>query len=213
MKFVSRRRLGLIMAAMLVPSMVTAQQAKSVSIVAFGDSLTAGYGLPPEDAFTTRLEARLRELGLQAVVANAGVSGDTTKAGLQRIDWSIPDGTGLVVLELGANDALRGISPAETRLNLDAMLLRLKQRGIPVLLAGMLAPPNMGRDYEAEFNAIYPALAEKHSVPLYPFFLNGVASVAELNQADGMHPNAAGTMVIVEQLAPVVAGVIKKLSQ
>ena len=187
--------------------------ADNATIVAFGDSLTAGYGLPSDEAFTTRLQEMLQDQEkLKVKVVNAGVSGDTTKAGLARLDWSVPDTTSLVILELGANDALRGISPVETRANLEAMIVRLKERKINVLLAGMLAPPNMGADYEKAFNAIYRELAEKHDVPLYPFFLEGVAAIPELNQADGIHPNSEGTMVIVHQLGPVVAQLLRSLA-
>ncbi len=193
----------------LLQPVLPVEAGKSFSIVALGDSLTAGYGLPPEEAFTTRLEQRLKANGLNVEVVNAGVSGDTSKGGLARIDWSVPDGTGLVIVELGANDALRGISPDETAKNLDAIIARLLQRGIAVLLTGMLAPPNMGQDYETAFNAIYPELEKKHNVPLYPFFLDGVAADPELNQADGIHPNAAGTAVIVERLSPLVEKLVR----
>ncbi len=199
-------------AALLIPVAMPAYAVQPFSIVALGDSLTAGYGLPPQDAFTTRLEQRLNTNGLNVKVVNAGVSGDTSKGGLARIDWSVPDGTGLVIVELGANDALRGISPAETAKNLDAIIGRLKQRGIDVLLAGMLAPPSMGSDYETAFNAIYPTLAAKHDVPLYPFFLDGVAADPQLNQADGMHPNAAGTDVIIERLSPMLDKLVRSLA-
>ncbi len=209
----SRRHvIKLLATASLTPLAIPAMAAAPFSIVALGDSLTAGYGLPPEEAFTTRLEQRLNENGLNVEVVNAGVSGDTSKGGLARIDWSVPDGSGLVIVELGANDALRGISPAETAKNLDAIVTRLKQRGIGVLLAGMLAPPNMGKDYEAAFNAIYPELAEKHGVELYPFFLDGVVADPKLNQADGIHPNAAGTAVIVERLTPTVDKLVRSLA-
>ena len=199
-------------AAFLIPVARPAYAAQTFSIVALGDSLTAGYGLPSQDAFTTRLQQRLTANGLNVEVVNAGVSGDTSKGGLARIDWSVPDGTGLVIVELGANDALRGISPAETAKNLDAIIVRLKQRGIDVLLAGMLAPPSMGSDYETAFNAIYPGLAAKHDVPLYPFFLDGVVADPQLNQADGMHPNAAGTDVIIERLSPMVDKLVRSLA-
>jgi acyl-CoA thioesterase I len=140
-----------------------AARAEPVSLVGFGDSLMAGYQLPPEDAFPARLEKALTEKGIDVTIANAGVSGDTTSSGLARIDWSIPEGTDGVILELGANDALRGIPPEETRKNLEAMVARLKERGVAVLLAGMMAPPNMGPDYAARFNPIYPDLAKEHS--------------------------------------------------
>lgn len=212
MRSLSRRlTLAMLVIAPLLATVSSANAADSQSIVAFGDSLTAGYGLPAEAAFTTQLDASLKQMGLDVEVVNAGVSGDTTKAGLARVDWSVPDGTSLVILELGANDALRGISPVETRANLGAMISKLKSRNIPVLLAGMLAPPNMGAGYERAFNAIYPELAKQHNVPLYPFFLQGVASIEKLNQADGIHPNAEGTMVIVKQLAPVVAKLLRSL--
>ncbi len=210
MRSFSRRQTvkALAFTGMLLP-VLPVQAGEKFTIVALGDSLTAGYGLPPEDAFTTRLEQRLQANGLNVDVVNAGVSGDTSKGGLARIDWSVPDGTGLVIVELGANDALRGISPEETAKNLDAIIARLKQRGIAVLLTGMLAPPNMGQDYEAAFNAIYPELEKRHKVPLYPFFLDGVAADPQLNQADGIHPNAAGTAVIVERLSPVIDKLVR----
>lgn len=210
MRSLSRRQMmKLLVATGLLQPVSSAEAGQTFTIVALGDSLTAGYGLPPEDAFTTRLEQRLKANGLKVEVVNAGVSGDTSKGGLARIDWSVPDGTGLVIVELGANDALRGISPAETAKNLDAIITRLKQRGIAVLLTGMLAPPNMGQDYEMAFNAIYPGLEKKHNVPLYPFFLDGVAADPQLNQADGIHPNAAGTAVIVERLSPVIDKLVR----
>ena len=207
-----RQAVKLLVAVGLISRAIPVSANETFSIVALGDSLTAGYGLPPEDAFTTRLEARLKANGLDVEVVNAGVSGDTSKGGLARIDWSVPDGSDLVIVELGANDALRGISPAETAKNLDAIIARLKERGIGVLLAGMLAPPNMGSEYETAFNAIYPDLAEKHGVALYPFFLDGVAAEPELNQADGIHPNAAGTGVIVERLSPMVDKLVRSLA-
>jgi len=186
-------------------------QAEPLKLVGFGDSLMAGYQLPATDAFPAKLEKALREKGHAVEIANAGVSGDTTSGGLARLDWSIPDGTDGVILELGANDALRGIAPEETEKNLDAMLARLKERGIPVLLAGMLAPPNMGADYAARFNGIYARLAEKHGVPLYPFFLDGVATHADLQLDDGMHPNAKGVDAMVAAMLPPVETFIKPL--
>ncbi len=213
MQSLSRRRaLKLLLAGYLITPTIPAFAETPFSIVALGDSLTAGYGLAPEDAFTTRLEQRLKQNGLNVEVVNAGVSGDTSKGGLARVDWSVPDGSDLVIVELGANDALRGISPAETAKNLDAIVTRLKQRGIGILLAGMLAPPNMGKAYEDAFNAIYPELAEKHGVELYPFFLDGVVADPQFNQADGIHPNAAGTGVIVERLSPTVDKLVRSLA-
>ncbi|MFB2551393.1 arylesterase [Ensifer soli] len=177
-------------------------RAEPIALVGFGDSLMAGYQLPPGDAFPARLEAALREKGHDVAIVNAGVSGDTTSAGLARVDWSVPDGTKGVILELGANDALRGIPPEESRRNLEAIVARLKERGIAVLLAGMLAPPNMGGDYAERFNPIYPELAEKHGLELYPFFLDGVVNEAALQLEDGMHPNADGVGVMVERFLP-----------
>lgn len=178
--------------------------AEPIRLVAFGDSLTAGLGLPANQAFPAKLEAALKARGHDVVIENAGVSGDTASAGLARLDWSIPDGTQGVILELGANDALRGIDPAVTGKALDDMLARLKARGIPVLLVGMLAPPNMGADYKQRFDAIYPGLAKKYAVPLYPFFLDGVAADTSLNQADGIHPLAEGVDIIVSRMMPAV---------
>jgi acyl-CoA thioesterase I len=192
---------------------VSASQARTLNIVAFGDSLTAGYQLPPNEAFPAQLEALSRSKGLDVAISNAGVSGDTTADGLARLDWSIPDGTDGVILALGANDALRGLSPEESARNLDAMLTRLKERKIAVLLAGILAPPNMGADYEARFNAIYDELAKKHGIPLYPFFLDGVVLDSNLKLEDGMHPNGAGTKVMAERFFPTFEAFLKSLPQ
>jgi acyl-CoA thioesterase-1 len=177
-----------------------------IRILALGDSLTAGYGLPSDRAFPIRLQQALKARGVDAVVDNAGVSGDTTAGGLARLDWSLAGGKPQVaIVELGANDGLRGLDPATTRKNLDAILTRLKAAGVRVLLAGMYAPPNLGRDYGREFNAIYPELAAKHKVALYPFFLDGVAANPALNQPDGIHPSAKGVDIIVERILPAVA--------
>lgn len=178
--------------------------AKTLNGVGFGDSLMAGYQLENGQGFTDQLQAALVDEGYDISIANAGVSGDTTSGGLSRIDWSVPDGTDFVILELGANDALRGISPDITRSNLDAMISKLQARGIDVLLAGMLAPPNMGADYGAQFNPIYPALAEKYGVPLYPFFLDGVTAEQDKLLSDGMHPNTDGVGVMVEKFLPFI---------
>lgn len=172
--------------------------------VGFGDSLMAGYQLGPDESFPARLQAALQDKGYDVEIANAGVSGDTTSAGLARLDWSVPDGTDFVILELGANDALRGISPDITRENLDQMLSRLKERDVDVILAGMLAPPNMGDDYAAGFNPIYPELAEKHGIPLYGFFLDGAITNNDLMLSDGMHPNTAGVDKMVERFMPLM---------
>jgi len=178
--------------------------------VALGDSLTAGYGLPVADAFPTKLQAALKARGIDATVTNAGVSGDTASGGLERVDWSVPDGTDAVILELGANDALRGLDPKLTEKALDAILGKLDARHIPVLLAGMKAPPNMGADYAKAFDAIYGRLAAKHPVIVYPFFLDGVAGDRALNQGDGMHPTAAGVDIIVKRMMPSVEQLIGK---
>jgi acyl-CoA thioesterase I len=178
--------------------------ARPLRIVALGDSLTAGYGLPMEAAFPSVLERALRARGHQVEIINAGVSGDTSSGGLARLDWSVPDGTDGVIVELGANDALRGIDPAVTRAALDEIVTRLKARGIAVMLAGMLAPRNLGEDYGRAFDGIYPALAQKHAATLYPFFLDGVAGVPRLNLQDGLHPTAEGVQLVVQRMLPSV---------
>jgi len=183
---------------------------RPVRIVAFGDSLTAGLGLPAQDAFPAKLQAALKAKGLAAFVINAGVSGDTASAGLERLEWSVPDGTDGIILELGANDALRGLDPALTQKALNEILDKLAARRIPVLLAGMKAPRNLGSDYTARFDAIYPALASTHPVVFYPFFLEGVAADPHLNQGDGLHPNAAGVDVIVARILPQVEELIAR---
>jgi acyl-CoA thioesterase-1 len=184
---------------------------KPVNIVVLGDSLTAGFGLPSEASFPVRLAGALKNKGVAAAVVNSGVSGDTASGGLERLDWSVPDGTDAVILELGANDMLRGVDPAVTKKALDTIITRLKQRRIAVLLCGMQAPPNMGRDYMRMFNAIYPALASTQQVVFYPFFLDGVAADRSLNQADGLHPNAAGVDVIVARILPKVEELIARV--
>lgn len=189
---------------MLAASLGAPASAEPFRIVGFGDSLMAGYGLGPGEGFPEKLEAALRARGHDVVIANAGVSGDTSSGGLSRLDWSVPDGTQLVILELGANDMLRGIAPEITENNLDAMIARLKQRNIPVLLAGMRAAPNLGADYQAAFDGIYPRLAEKYGVTLYPFFLDGVAADQKLLLEDGMHPSAEGIDRMVENALPTV---------
>jgi acyl-CoA thioesterase-1 len=176
-------------------------------VLAFGDSLIAGYGLKQADGFPIRLEAALRREGIEAKVHNGGVSGDTTAAGRARLAWGLaglkakPD---LVIVELGANDMLRGLDPAQARANLDAIVSELKRRRIPVLLAGMFASRNLGTDYRRRFDGIYPALARKHGVPLYPFFMGGVAGNPALLQPDGLHPTARGVTVIVRGILPQV---------
>jgi acyl-CoA thioesterase I len=186
-----------------------------VRIVVLGDSLSAGYGLPAAAALPARLEralqAKMQTKGVAVSVANAGVSGDTSSDGLARLDWSVPEGTDAVILELGANDALRGLDPAVTRKALTAILDRLQQRKIPVLLCGMLAPRNLGATYGQRFDAIYPDLAKRDGVLFYPFFLDGVATNAALNQRDGMHPTAAGVDVIVQRILPKVGELIARV--
>ena len=190
----------------------TASEDGLVRVVVLGDSLTAGYELSPEDAFPSQLQRVLLDRGHQVVVVNAGVSGDTSSGGLSRLNWAVADGTDLVIVELGANDALRGVPPENTSSALRQIITRLKARGMTVLLAGMRAPPNMGPDYEAEFNAIYGQLAQELDVTLYPFFLDGVAANPELNLADGIHPNAQGVAEIVDRIRPTVEALIIELA-
>lgn len=199
--------LGLLLAGMCAAMTGASQaqaQARPVKLVALGDSLTAGYNLPASAAFPAVLEKALREKGIAVEIANAGVSGDTTQGGLERLDWSVPDGTDGVILELGANDSLRGIDPALAEKALDTILSRLKARGIPVLIAGMYAPRNLGPDYVGRFDAIYPRLAAKYGMILYPFFLDGIAGDRVLNQPDLLHPTAEGVRVIVARILPTV---------
>ena len=173
-------------------------------LLVLGDSLAAGYGLTPEQSFPAQLQARLRADGRDVTVLNAGVSGDTSAGGRARFGWALADKPDFVLVELGANDGLRGLDPKAMRANLEAIILRLKQDGIGVMLAGMLAPPNMGTQYEKEFNAVYPTLAQKHDLVFYPFFLDGVAANPALNQRDGIHPNAEGVAAIVDRITPYV---------
>lgn len=183
---------------------VNAGEAGSKTILALGDSLTAGYGLEQTDAFPVQLQAALIKAGHDVTVLNAGVSGDTTAGGRSRLAWLLSADIDAVIVSLGANDGLRGLDPKQTRDNLDWILATLKERSIPTLLSGMYAPPNLGKDYGAEFNAIYPALAQKYGAVFDPFFLEGVAAMPSLNQDDGMHPNAQGVAIIVERLVPKV---------
>ena len=187
---------------------MSAARAEPFKVVGFGDSLMAGFGLGPDQGFTDKLQAALRAKGQDVAVANAGVSGDTTSVGLARLDWSVPDGTQLVILELGANDMRRGVSPDIARKNLDEMLSKLKQRKIAVLLAGMRAAPNLGPDYQNAFDAIFPDLAKKYDVVLYPFFLDGVAGQPGMQLEDGLHPSARGVDQMVERILPTVEKVI-----
>ncbi|MEN0088121.1 MAG: arylesterase [Pseudomonadota bacterium] len=185
--------------------MSAAQEAGTVRVVALGDSLTAGYGLATNEAFPVQLEAALREVGIPATVENAGVSGDTTTGGLARLDWSLgAENPELVIVALGGNDFLRGIPVERTRQNMEQLAETLESREVPTLVAGMLAPPSMGAEYEAAFNAIYPDIAENTGAFLYPFFLEGVAFERDLNQPDGIHPTAEGIAVMVELIMPSV---------
>lgn len=187
-------------------------QDKPVQLVGFGDSLMAGYQLPPTDSYTAQLETALKAKNVNVTITNAGVSGDTTSGGLARAEWSVPDGTDGVILELGANDALRGVSPDETEKNLEAMITGFQKRDIPVLLIGIMAPPNMGGSFGERFNEIYPRLAKKHGLPLYPFFLDGVVMDQSLQLEDRMHPNTKGIAVMVEKTLPTVEDFIKAVS-
>jgi acyl-CoA thioesterase I len=182
-----------------------------IHVVALGDSLTAGLGLAVKEGFVPRLEAALAAKGVTADIANAGVSGDTASDGLARLDWSVPQGTDAVIVELGANDMLRGIEPRVTRNALDTILTRLAERHITAMLCGMKAAPNLGAEYGKAFDSIYPDLSAKHGVLLYPFFLDGVAANAALTQSDGLHPNAAGVDVIVGRILPKIEQLIARV--
>ena len=191
------------------PGRATAQSTGDrAKIVAFGDSLTAGLGVTPEEAYPAQLQRKLQALGHEYQVINAGVSGDTTAGGLRRVDWVLKGRPQIVILELGANDGLRGIDPAQTQANLEQIIQRLQTAGVIVLLAGMKLPPNYGRDYTSRFEAIYPELARKYRLVLIPFFLEGVAAQRALNQADGIHPTGAGYQIIVDQLLPLLERVL-----
>ena len=191
---------GLLLLGLPVPA-----AARVPEILAFGDSLTAGLGLPADAAFPARLEARLREAGIDVHVVNAGVSGDTTAGGLARLDRALAGKPDIVILALGANDALRAIDPPIVRANLDAMIGKIQASGAKLLLAGMRAPPNYGEEYRRAFDLVYPELARAHGVTLYPFFLEGVAMDPQLNQPDGLHPNERGVAALVDRIAPYVA--------
>ena len=198
--------------ALAVPTGTPAAAAdRPVRIVALGDSLTAGYGLPVDAAFPARLEKALTAKGVAVEIANAGVSGDTASGGLARLDWSVPEGTDAVIVELGANDMLRGIDPSVTRQALEQIVRRLIDRRIVVLLAGMRAAPNLGPDYGRDFEAIYGDLAARYDLLLYPFFLDGVATEAKLNQGDGLHPTAAGVDAIVARILPKAEALVARV--
>jgi acyl-CoA thioesterase-1 len=199
---------ALMTAPMALAQAPAPQPTKPIKMVVLGDSLSAGLGLQASAAFPERLQKALQAKGIAVDMTNAGVSGDTSSGGRDRLDWSVPDGTDAVIVELGANDALRGLDPRITRDALSDILTRLKARKIAVLLCGMVAPPNYGGDYAARFNVIYPDLAKSFGVALYPFFLDGVAADAELNQADGMHPTPEGVDVIVKNILPSVEALL-----
>lgn len=182
----------------------TGPQSEPVKIAVLGDSLAAGYGLKPEQSLPVRLAAALKAKGRNVSLLNHGVSGDTAAGGLGRVDWMLADKPDIVLVELGANDALRGSDPAQAERNLDAIITKLKAAKVTVWLAGMLAPRNFGPEYAAQFDGLYKRLADKHGVPLYAFFLDGVAQEPGLNQSDGLHPNAKGVDVLVERLLPFV---------
>ena len=205
----SRQLVRVFCIVMMLLANIGPAAAREVRILAFGDSLTSGFGLPPAQSFPAQLEKRLRADGTNARVTNAGASGDTTSGGLARLDWALADKPDVVILELGANDMLRGTDPASVRANLDAMIAKIKAGGAKVLLAGMRALPNWGKEYRRDFDRIYPELARAHDAALYPFFLEGVATVPELNQPDGLHPNARGVAVIVDGIAPLVAELVE----
>ena len=184
-----------------------------IKMVVLGDSLSAGFGLSGSDAFPAKLQKALKAKGIEVDMVNAGVSGDTSSGGRDRLDWSVPQGTQAVIVELGANDALRGTDPAVTRAALADIVAQLKVRGIAVMLCGMVAPPNYGAEFAARFNSIYPDLAKSYGVPLYPFFLAGVAADPKLNQADGMHPTAEGVDIIVKNILPTVEAFLGPISR
>lgn len=203
--------IGITCTALTLTAQASQAPGNSVTIVALGDSLSAGYRLPPGAGFPEQLQTRLKADGLNVTIVNAGVSGDTSTGGLARLNWTLGTEADAVILELGANDALRGIEPGLTQRNLDTIITTLKARGIEVLLAGMLAPPNMGKEYSTEFNRIFSDLAATHNLIFYPFFLNDVAANPNLNLADGMHPNREGVGVIVDGITPYVYQLITRV--
>jgi len=207
------RCVGLLCAVLLTCAPLTSVRAADTTpeILAFGDSISAGLGLPADQAFPARLGVKLHAQGLPVRVVNAGVSGDTTAGGVARLDWVLAEKPAIVLLELGANDALRGIDPATVRGNLEKMIEKIQASGAKLLLLGMQAPPNWGKEYQRDFDRIYPELAQAHNVPLYPFLLEGVAMNPQLNQPDGLHPNERGVAVMVDHIAPLVAPLVSQL--
>jgi acyl-CoA thioesterase-1 len=204
----ARQVLSAALAVLFLASVAPAQSERV--IVAFGDSLTAGYGVAPDQAYPALLEARLRAEGYRYRVINAGVSGDTTAGGLRRVDWTLRSRPDIVLLELGANDALRGLDLGQVRSNLDAMIARFQAAGARVLLLGMRLPPNYGTPYAGEFERLYKDLADRRKIPLMPFFLEGVAAVARLNQPDGIHPTPEGYRIVVDRLWPHIRPLLKR---
>ena len=208
-----QRILSVVSGLLLLLSSAGTLSADNIRLIAIGDSLVAGYGLPVEDGFVTQLEAALIQKSYDVSIVNAGVSGDTSSGGLSRIDWVLSETYSAVILNLGYNDAFRGIPVETVQSNLDALILKIKQKNLPILLAGALAPRNLGPDYTLAFDAIYPHLAEKHNLVFYPFFLEGVATEPDLNQDDGIHPNKDGVAVIVRQLLPYVEQLIERIRE
>jgi acyl-CoA thioesterase-1 len=211
MRQIGRLRLGAIVALLVSLFHPGTALARTLRIVAFGDSLSAGFNLPANASFPAQLEAALRAKGRDVAVVNAGVSGDTASDGLARLDWSVPAGADLVIVEFGANDMLRGLDPAITRRVLDEIISKLQARGVSVLLAGMRSLSNLGEAYREKFEAIYPDLAKTHHVPLYPFFLEGVAEQPGLSLSDGMHPNRIGVAKVVTGILPSVEAALDRL--
>lgn len=208
-----RRWAGRVLIALALFWSGAAQAAGPVKILAFGDSLTAGYGLPEAESLPTQLGQALDKMGRQALVINGGVSGDTTAGGAARIDWALADQPQIMILALGANDMLRAIDPASTRANLEAIIEKAQAAGVEIVLAGMLAPPNLGEDYKRAFDALFPELARTHDLLFAPFLLQDVAMQSDLNQADGMHPNGKGVAVMVQHLLPLVTEAMDRVRQ
>jgi acyl-CoA thioesterase-1 len=204
-------KLFLMLMLAAVPAFANPSLSTKVTVLVLGDSLTAGYGLENGESFPVQLEKRLQAAGYDVDVVNAGVSGDTTAGGLARIEWTLVDRPEIVIVELGGNDALRGLDPTQVYANLDRILTQLKTAGCRVILAGMLAPRNLGYEYSSKFDRVYPDLAKRHSVLFYPFFLEGVATDHKLNQADGVHPNAAGVLRVVAGITPLVTTALDEL--
>jgi acyl-CoA thioesterase-1 len=204
-----KRVFRLLIAVAALTSVTFAADAAPIKILALGTSLTQGYGLPPGTEFTTVLQEKLKSAGVDATIINAGVSGDTSAGGLSRIDWSLTDNPKAAIIELGSNDALRGLAPAQTEKNLAAVLSKLKAAHVTVLLCGMRAPRNLGPEYAVQFDAIYPRLAKQYGALFYPFILDGVALNPKLNQADGIHPNPAGVQIVVKRILPLVLKLAK----